>query len=40
MLTATHLTLAISALLMGVCIHLVARVWSERRLFFVHLDRG
>lgn len=34
-----QLSLASSFLIVGICIHLVARVWSPQRLFFVHLGR-
>lgn len=39
MVNGVSLTIAISMALVGLCIHLVARVQSERRLFFVALDR-
>ncbi len=34
-----QLSLAITFVIMGICVHLVARVWSPGRLFFVHLGR-
>lgn len=34
-----QLSLAVSFVIVGICIHLVARVWSPGRLFFVHLGR-
>jgi uncharacterized membrane protein len=37
--TLAQLSLAITMALTWVCIHLVARVWSPRRLFFMHLGR-
>lgn len=39
MVNGVSLTIAISMALVGLCIHLVARVQSSRRLFFVALDR-
>ncbi len=38
-INAVSFTMAVSIAIVGLCVHLVARIWSPRRLFFVPLQR-